>query len=177
MTRNTQGSRKLIVTLSVIIVLIASYIAVAYVKKLYPFDVRPTQQSISDSVKQSIDPVAPEKTEANAPQPTAGLPANPTTQTTEQVPTSPSATVVISSINQSNGQVSASATTSGNGSCVFLFASQDSRPVSRQVSISSKTCSSVIAETEFDKIGPWKLTVTYYSGGEKVSATQDVTIR
>lgn len=177
MTHNSQIGRKLIITLSLAAILIAAYIGVAYVKRLYPFHTKVTQPSISDSVKQSIDPVSPEKTGINTSQPTGGLPANPTTQTTEQVPTNASATVVISSISQSNGQVSTSATTSGDGSCVFLFTSPDSRPVSRQVNVSGKTCSTVIAETEFDKIGPWQLTVTYYSGGEKVNATQDVTIR
>ncbi len=106
-----------------------------------------------------------------------GLPTNPTTTTPDQVPTNPALSVVITSTSQSGGLVSASANTSGNGTCVFLYSAGDKDiPVSREVAATGSSCSVSISQNEFSYIGPWKLTVTFYSDGTKVEASKDVTV-
>jgi len=103
-------------------------------------------------------------------------------KTSEEVPSTPAVSVVISNFNQANGLVSASATIQGsaqNGTCVFLFTSDGTKPVTRQVDVASNTtqiCQISIPEVEFNKLGVWKLDVTYYANNQKSEVTQNVTI-
>jgi len=108
---------------------------------------------------------------------TNGLPTDSTSKTTDQIPTNSALTVSISSFSQSNGMVQASAQTSGDGTCVFLYAPADGgKPVTLQATVSSNTCSASASQNEFVYLGQWKLTVTFYSNNSKAQATQDVTI-
>lgn len=110
-------------------------------------------------------------------QPTGGLPDNTTTTTPSKVPTSADLSVSITSISQSDGIVRANAKTSSDGTCVFLFQPGDNgKPVTRQVEITDNACSVNISQDEFVYLGQWSLSVTYYNGGNKAEASQDVTI-
>lgn len=106
-----------------------------------------------------------------------GLPENSTSTMSNQVPTSSALSVSITSTSQANGMVNAGAKTSGDGTCVFLYSAGDKdKPVTRQVLASGGNCSTSISQNEFSYIGQWQLTVTYYNGGKKAEATQNVTI-
>lgn len=109
--------------------------------------------------------------------PNIGLPSDSTSTTSNQIPVSSDLSVDITSTSQSSGVVNASATTSGDGTCVFQYSAGDKdKPVTRQVAVSARNCSTSISQNEFSYLGQWKLTVTYYSGGNKAEASQDVTI-
>lgn len=106
-----------------------------------------------------------------------GLPSNTTTTTSEQVPINDSLSVTIDSFTQINGMVNAIASTSNNGTCVFTYKPADGgKPVTRQTSITDKTCTSSISENEFTYIGDWSLTVTYYNNSQKIEVQKNVTI-
>lgn len=110
-------------------------------------------------------------------QQTGGLPNNTTTTTPSQVPTSTELSISITKVLQSNGIIQASAQTNGDGTCVFLFHPGDKgKPVTHQVETTSNVCSVDISQDEFSYLGQWSLNVTYYNGGNKTEASQDVTI-
>jgi len=73
--------------------------------------------------------------------------------------------------------VESSAQTNNSGTCVFNFKpADDGKPVTRQVAVSNKTCSTSIPENEFTYIGNWSLTVTFYNNSQKAEAQKDVSI-
>lgn len=104
--------------------------------------------------------------------------SNSSLTTTDTVPTSDTASVVITGFAQSGGQVRATAAISGGQAdkCVFTYTAQDSRPVVKQVSASNNSCSSSISEVEFDMIGARNLNVTAYIGSTKTEVNKSVTI-
>lgn len=63
---------------------------------------------------------------------------------------------------QSGGIVSSSVSVVGasSGKCSFVFSTPEDRPVSRDVNISSGSCSVSIPEAEFAKLGEWTLSVS-----------------
>jgi len=100
----------------------------------------------------------------------------PVNTTSENVPTDDSLHVTIGQFTQSQGQVRSSATISGQGTCVFLYSSEDTKPVVDEVTSAGGVCESSVSEVNFSKLGSWKLKVTYYSGDKKAEETRDVTI-
>lgn len=107
-------------------------------------------------------------------------PVQPSGSTSEQVEKSPTTLIVIDTFTQKDHLVQTSAHSTdptGAGSCVFQFSAADSRPVVKQVAARNGTCSVSIAETEFDRIGTWKLKVTYYMNSQKSEAEEDVLIQ
>lgn len=107
----------------------------------------------------------------------SGLPEDSTAITSEQVPVSQNLSVSLTNASQSAGLISATAQTSGSGTCVFLYQPADQgKPVTRQVNVENDTCSVSISQNEFAYLGQWKLTVTYYSNNAKAEASQNVTI-
>lgn len=108
---------------------------------------------------------------------TSGLPNDADLMTTDQVPVSSDLSVSITSLSQSDQSVIAKAKTSGNGTCVFLFQPSDnSKPVTRQVSTSNNSCSVNIPVGEFAYLGVWKLTVNYYNNNARKETSRDVSI-
>lgn len=104
-----------------------------------------------------------------------GLPGNSASTTSDQVPTSSALSVTITSFSQSNGYVTANAKTSGDGTCVFSYTKDGDKPATQQVSAKSGQCTSSIPSVEAP-YGQGKLTVTYYSGGNKAEVSQNVSI-
>lgn len=105
-----------------------------------------------------------------------GLPSNSESKTSDQVPTSTTSSISITSTSQSSGKVEATAQASDEGICVFQYTTEGDRPVTIQSTTNSKTCTSSVPEVQFSKLGTWKLTVTLYVNDEKAEATRDVTI-
>lgn len=169
---STKRRKKLVVIIAATILLLAAGV-IAYIfmqQQAEQERLRTTQPS--GSAKNDIINSGKDSTTSNA-----GLPEDTTTTTSEQVPTSDSLSVSISSTSQSDGLVRASAKTNGSGMCVFLYKPADGgKPVTRQVEITDSTCSFEASQNEFSYLGKWTLTVTYYSDNNKAEATQDVTI-
>lgn len=170
--------RRKIIIFTVIIALIGVGAGAYYVVKSNQ-DAQEKQKALDRDRKASKtngsakkDEMAKDKTSNSS---GSGLPENSTSTTSDQVPTNPALSVSITSTSQANGMVNASAKTSGDGTCVFLYTKEGDKPASRQVPASSGSCSSSIPAVEVP-YGSVKLTVTYYNGGKKAEATQNVTI-
>lgn len=85
----------------------------------------------------------------------------------------------ITSISQANREVIADAVLSGStqtGTCLFIFSTPESQPVTRQVASSTTSCSTKIPEAEFAKLGEWKLSLTYVVNNKKTEVSKNVTI-
>lgn len=100
------------------------------------------------------------------------------TNTSDQIPTTTTSSIKIVSVNQSGGQITVDAETSGDsgGKCVFSFTTPDDKPVVKEVVVSGNKCNTSIPEVEFTKLGTWNLTATYYVNDKKVEVSQNVTI-
>lgn len=134
---------------------------------------QPQQTTATESAKQQVINNNAKDTQSSG----EGLPQNSTSQTSESVTTSSTATVEITSFLQKDGYVTTTAKTSGSGTCVFLYTTDGDKPVTDEVTVSDTTCQSSLPEVKFAKLGTWNVKVTYYSNGEKVEATKDVTIQ
>lgn len=136
-------------------------------------DKTPVDQNTTDPTIQS----AKDSTE-NSPGDKESIKVDGSDATSEQVPESTSISVDSIDFNQSSGFVNSSAIVSGSsqeGTCVFSFTTTDGRPVVKE-SKGSSTCSVKISEVEFDKIGEWDLSVTFYSQNSKAAASRKVMI-
>ena len=101
----------------------------------------------------------------------------PSTQTSDQVPVSQAGSIVITDLDQADGYVNALATVTNftPTKCVYSFTSPDARPVVREL---TGNCTGIsIPQVEFEFIGTYTLTVTAYSGTDKVTATKDISIQ
>ncbi len=97
--------------------------------------------------------------------------------TSEEVPVAPDLTVSISQVRQTDGEVTASATASADGTCVFQFEPSDgSRPVVREATVRGGTCSVTIPVVEFAFLGQWTLRMTLYHDRSKAEDNADVAI-
>lgn len=177
--RKSSSRRRRIIVLAVVIALIGVGASAYYVVKSNQ-DTQEKQKALdrdrkaSENSSAKKDETTKNKTSNNS---GSGLPENSTSLTSDQVPTSSALSVNITSTSQANGMVNASAKTSGDGTCVFLYSAGDKdKPITRQVLASGGNCSTSISQNEFSYIGQWQLKVTYYNGGKKAEATQNVTI-
>ena len=129
---------------------------------MYP--VVPTQDTPSN--------VSSNKNEGN---PTNKSPASNLPETSQQVPSSSSGTIVISTLNQANGYINVSSYTRdfNEETCVFTFTSSGARPIVKQL---PKCQAFSLQETEFEKIGLYTLTVVAYSSTEKISASSTLEV-
>ena len=100
------------------------------------------------------------------------------TNTSDQIPTTTTSSIKIVSVNQTGGQITVDAETSGDsgGKCVFSFTTPDDKPVVKEVVVSGNKCNTSIPEVEFTKLGTWNLTATYYVNDKKAEVSQNVTI-
>lgn len=113
----------------------------------------------------------------NAPTPTeSGLPTNPSSQPSNNIPVNYSGAVKIVSTSQQNGRVEAIASVSGPGTCVFQYVTDNDKPVISEVMATDQQCKSSINEVQFTKLGIWKLTVVYYSDSKKNETSVDVLV-
>lgn len=98
-------------------------------------------------------------------------------QIAEDVPVASGGSVNILDFNQQNGFVNALAKVNAFTpiKCVYLFESEGTRPVVREL---SGDCTGIsIPQVEFEKIGKYVLTVTAYSDSEKLSTSKELSIR
>lgn len=168
-SKKSSSRRRKIIIFVVILALIGVGVGAYYYPKIY------NQESTEGQQVDETDNSA-KKDDTNK-TPSEGLPDNSSSVTSDQVETNSEMSVDIISASQSNGMVRAAASTSGSGSCVFLYSPEDGgKPVSKTVSVSGSTCNFSTSQNEFTYLGQWKLTVTYYNGGKKAEASQNVTI-
>ncbi|MFO0887126.1 MAG: hypothetical protein U0413_02775 [Candidatus Saccharimonadales bacterium] len=99
-------------------------------------------------------------------------------KTSDQIPATTTSSIKIVSVEQSGGQITVDAETSGDsgGKCVFSFTTTEDKPVVREVLVSGNKCNTSIPEVEFTKLGTWNLTATYYVNDKKAETSQNVTI-
>ncbi len=96
--------------------------------------------------------------------------------TSEEVPVSSTGSIQISTLNQQDGFINALAETRNIqvDECIYIFTSDGARPVTRET---KDSCDGVsIPQVEFDKVGVYKLVVTAYGEGKKISATKEIVI-
>lgn len=173
-SKSSLSRRRKIIIAGVILLLIGASVGAYFYNKQIQDEATKKEQESSDSSHSSKEDIINSKNSSNS---SEGLPKNSSSTTSEQVPTSSSLSVNIASTSQTGGMVKASAQTSGSGTCVFLYQPADSgKPVTREINVTNNNCSLAISQNEFAYLGNWKLTVTYYSGGGKVEASQNVTI-
>lgn len=112
------------------------------------------------------------------------LPVDSSTKTNEDIPTSSDLKVTIVKAQQETSKVEVEATITGSGklgTCVFLFTNPEDRPVTRQISstgsVSAQNCKATIPNIEFNRLGTWKLKVTYYMDENKGEAQSEIAIK
>lgn len=173
LTQNKTSSRKKIILVSllaVVLVGVSIYGYRTYQRNLFSDKYAdPTNQTSKQAISDNKD---------NSSELTEGLPKDSSSITSDQVPTNPNLSVAITDTSQIDGLVKATAKTSGNGTCVFLYQPADNgKPITQQVNVSAdNTCSVSIPEASFAYLGSWQLNVTYYSNEEKTEVSQNVTI-
>lgn len=165
----TSSHRKRWLTAGALIVIVAG--SVAGFMYLRPNDSKAKDEAQTSSAKKDLD----DKTDDNE---DAGLPDDSTNLTTDQVPSSPTTSVTITNVSQSDGSVNASASATGatEGTCVFTFSHSEERPVTRQVTTTNGSCSTAIPAVEFSRLGQWDVSVLFYSNGVKTEGNSSVTI-
>lgn len=105
-------------------------------------------------------------------------PSNESVSTNDEVATSDTLKISITSHSQSNGIIKSSAQITGSkaGKCVFTYTTDGDRPVVRETNLSNGICGIEIPEVEFTKLGSWNLKVTFYALNSKAEVNQNVTI-
>ncbi len=106
-------------------------------------------------------------------------------QTTNQIPISPSLNIQIENLIQSDGYITFvgdTNDTSSLGKCSIIFTNPNDRPVVRNVEATkqagSAACGPIkIPETEFSYIGGWHATFRYYSNNEQAVSEQEIVIK
>lgn len=173
--RSFSRRRKIIIAVVVLLLISAGVGAYFYNKKRQDEALKKEQESSKTTSASEKDSVKKSKASSSS---SETLPKNSTTTTSEQIPTSSSLSVSISSVSQVDGMITATAKTNGSGSCVFMYSVGDKdKPVTRQVDIQNNSCSTSISQNEFSYTGsPWVLKITYYNGNNKAEASQSVKI-
>jgi hypothetical protein len=98
-------------------------------------------------------------------------------KTSEDIHSSQVGTINIVSFDQSGGYVNVRAEVTGFATeqCVYSFEIADGKPVVRE---QSGSCSLIsIPQSEFDRIGVYTLTVTAYSGDEKLTVSKEINVQ
>jgi len=158
---------KTVLIIVAVVLVAAAGVAFAVMKNQETTTQNTTDTSSDESINNGKD----------ADTPTEGLPTDSLDTTSEQVPTSDSLTVAISSFSQTNGVVESTAETNNSGTCVFSYVPADGgKPVTKQVTVTDEVCKTSISENEFPYLGNWVLTVTFYNNAEKVEAQKNVSI-
>ncbi len=162
-----------------ILLLIGLVIALLAAVSVYWFAIRDTSPAVVDG--NATDPTINSSKELSSNESStksSSASGTESTSNSEDIPVSTALAVTGIKLSQESGFVNASAQISGStqaGTCVFSFTATDSRPVVKEASATSD-CSIKIAEVEFDKIGEWNLSVTFYQQNTKATAEQKVTI-
>jgi hypothetical protein len=167
---------KLFSILILVCLLLAASAAFIVYKSRQADEAMMTQKNKDEAQTQSAKKVDAEKSSDTKTTPS-------TNSTSQEVETTSTVILAIDSFNQSNHSVNAAASITGanaDGVCVFLFTSEGDKPVTREVGSTMneqrRTCSISIPEVEFNKLGTWKLNVTFYLNNQKSEASKDVTI-
>ena len=163
-------SKKLLIVAGLLLLIIAAGATYWFVFRdnSAPVDENATDPTLTSAKEEAAEVTETKTNDSN----------NSQTVTADQVPSSPSLSISGLTTSQSGGYVTAEATIGGatqSGSCVFTFTATDSRPVVKQSS-GTTSCSTRIAEVEFDKVGTWNLEVSFFQNNTKASASQNVTI-
>lgn len=98
-------------------------------------------------------------------------------QTTDNIESSASGRILIETLNQTHGYVNVKATVEQFkvNKCVYEFTSDGARPVIRETPDDCQGIS--INQMEFEKIGPYLLTVTAYGETGKLTDSQTINIK
>lgn len=170
--KTSRSRRKLLLAGTVLVIFLAVGGYLVYKRSQHP-----------EADKNAVDPT---NTSAKATAPelsgTQNDDGTPLDATSDQIPANPDLSLQITELNQQNNTVTARAviTSSGSGNCVFSFATPEGRPVVKQVASQtangSQGCSVSIPEVEFDKLGEWELTVSFYYNNAKAEASRKVMI-
>jgi len=178
-SRKTHTKNRIILG-CLVLVLLVGFMGFSYAKKTWPVNLwtsTPTSDSSSIKTKemndqQSVD----DKASIEDRSPDVDV-----SQTTNNVPVSPTTTIEVSDLSQSNGAINYTAKISGastGGTCNANFSNDIARPVSRTTSASNGACGPVsIPETEFSTIGQWKLTLRYYTNDTQAVITKDIEVK
>lgn len=154
------------ILLSAFIVLLSA-VAVYYILKPSPSPDRQVDQRYTTG-EEDLNNNAPAKTTTD---PKSSLPSD-----NESIPSNNTASISIDELSQSNGQITAKASTVDItvSNCVYNFTSEGARPVVRETKGGCNTIS--IPSVEFEKIGTYTLTVTAYDEATRISTTKKINV-
>lgn len=159
---------------------LSSVILLVVAGTLYWFVIRDTAPLVDQNANDPTNESA--KTALNQSK-TQGYSSGSPTTTSEEVPVDRAASVKITNAIQSGTQVNASATISGapdQGTCVFLFSAPEAKPVTKETTSAGRdeqSCDISVPTVEFDLLGQWDLTVTFFRDNTKASASTELTIQ
>lgn len=162
------------------LLILSSIILLVVAGAVYWFVIRDTAPLVDQNANDPTNESA--KTALNQSKTQGSVTDTPTT-TSEEVPVSNTASVTITNASQSGSLVNAKATISGTpdqGTCVFLFSAPEAKPVTKEATSSGgseQSCSVSVSEVEFDLLGQWGLTVTFFRDNTKASANTELTIQ
>jgi hypothetical protein len=172
-----------ILSFSVVFIVIAFivYGGFAKIDHFFPFQ----ENTVSTDSSPDVATKYPSPKNNNIPS-KATIPSTPTSgQTSNQVPVDTTFSASITQLNETNGQVNATATIQHSptpGTCVFTFSTPNDRPVVDQVTATVKddvaTCGPItISADEFSYLGKWTLSLHYYVGDQQAEAQSTITIQ
>lgn len=176
---NTSKKRLIIIALTLLI--LAGLAAAYYFVCHKTADVPPQSDSAQTQSAKEIEIEGEKPQSPNAAN--QNLPVDSSTKTSEDIPTSSDLKVMIVKAQQETSRVEAEVTITGGdklGTCVFLFTNPEDRPVTRQISstgsLGAQNCKATIPNIEFNRLGTWRLKVTYYMDENKGEAQSEITI-
>ncbi len=98
-----------------------------------------------------------------------------------EIPKSTNISLTIDLLEQANGRITYSATVSNpadKGTCSVVFTREGSKPVTRVDETQTEKCGPIsIPELEFESVGPWLMTLRYYSNNTQAVATKMIEVR
>lgn len=176
---SNKTKRVIIITLAALVVLSISLVAVAYQKKLWPFQVTPVDtDSRQDTVNESPKNNNPIKKEDSKSSINEGM-------NSDQIPVAEDFSATITQLDQTGDTVNFAAKINNSpspGTCVVTFSNPNDRPVTRQFDSTVKDSVSVcgplaIPSLEFSYLGEWNVSLRYYVGTKQAIVDGKVVIK
>jgi len=183
-TKPKTSTKKIIITVIVLVILICGYTGFALKQDLWPFK---SQTTISQAEKDAANNFPATSTKGDTPIVDTSDPTkdNAPVQNTDQVPVNQSLSATITQLEEKGSTIYFSAAISGTsdpGTCVVNFTNPNDKPVTKQVSGTVKNgavaCGPIeISNLEFSYLGDWAVDFHFYTAGKQTSISDTINIR
>lgn len=174
--RKKYWKKRLIIIFSVAILVLAGLTAASYHYQYWPFTPTTHKPSPEEQDKLNKEKAVEDKEKSQTTSPDVDA-SRPTTS----VPVSTTVSLEVTSLLQSDSNVTYAATITNpgeSGTCSAVFTNDIAKPVTRTTDANGTSCGPVsIPELEFSAVGQWTLTLRYYSSGIQAVATKTVEVK